>query len=289
MKQKLPKKPSVTEKKGFYLALYSCVGAMLVLGAVFSFNNVFSSSITQNSSSGSSVNMDDLHPTGQSQIESYLAAEVRRREEEQSRPNENENRPTLEDFEPTNRGEEPVPETDVLDPPPSDGNATSSNQDDDENILAIEDVDIVMPTIVGFGAENLMSWPIEGQVVMEFSENSNIFDETLQQFRTNDSISISSSIGDQVRATADGTVASISYSDRSGHAVVIDHGNGWTTELNQLQEEILVSVGDTVTEGQVIGGINRPSRFTVLQGPHLGLRVSNDGNVIDPRTILSNN
>ncbi len=61
---------------------------------------------------------------------------------------------------------------------------------------------------------------------MEYSTEALIYDETLDQYRANDSMSIGAASGEAVVAAAAGTVKSIGQNDRLGNYVVISHGNG---------------------------------------------------------------
>ncbi len=132
-----------------------------------------------------------------------------------------------------------------------------------------------------------MLWPINGEVVMEFSNNHAIYDSTLNQFRTNDTICISAEQGTQVKAAADGVVKSVTTSREYGNTVVIDNGNGWTTTYSQLQDGVLVKEGDIVAKSQVIGGVGDPSIYSVLLGNHLSFKVCKDEEAVNPLTLLA--
>jgi murein DD-endopeptidase MepM/ murein hydrolase activator NlpD len=132
-----------------------------------------------------------------------------------------------------------------------------------------------------------MSWPIIGTIVMDYSPDHVIYDQTLELYRTNDSIWISGEIGSQVKATADGVVESIQKGSQYGNTVVVDNGNGWKTTYAQLQDNILVSEGDVVRAGQILGGINNPTSNASVQGAHLNLQILKDDQPIDPKLVLA--
>jgi len=121
---------------------------------------------------------------------------------------------------------------------------------------------------------------------MNFSDDHAIYDKTLDQFRTNDSICIAADVGSQVCASAEGVVKSISHSRETGNAIVIDNGNGWTTTYSQLQDNTLVAEGDVVKEGQVIGGVASPSIYSVLLGNHVEFKVMKDEQLVNPVSVL---
>jgi murein DD-endopeptidase MepM/ murein hydrolase activator NlpD len=90
------------------------------------------------------------------------------------------------------------------------------------------------------------------------------------------------SIGEPVRATATGTVASAGWSGGYGKLVEIDHGNGLSTRYGHLSE-IDVSVGQRVRIGQTIGRLGSTGRST---GPHLHYETRIDGDAVDPHKFL---
>ncbi|MDR3488507.1 MAG: peptidoglycan DD-metalloendopeptidase family protein [Bradyrhizobium sp.] len=89
-------------------------------------------------------------------------------------------------------------------------------------------------------------------------------------------------MGDPVRATANGKVASAGWAGGYGRMVEIDHGNGLSTRYGHLSE-ISVKVGDPVKIGQVIGAVGSTGRST---GPHLHYETRIDGEAVDPQKFL---
>jgi murein DD-endopeptidase MepM/ murein hydrolase activator NlpD len=89
-------------------------------------------------------------------------------------------------------------------------------------------------------------------------------------------------MGDPVRATANGKVASSGWAGGYGRMVEIDHGNGLSTRYGHLSE-ISVRVGDVIKIGQVIGAVGSTGRST---GPHLHYETRIDGDAVDPQKFL---
>jgi murein DD-endopeptidase MepM/ murein hydrolase activator NlpD len=89
-------------------------------------------------------------------------------------------------------------------------------------------------------------------------------------------------MGDPVRATANGKVASSGWAGGYGRMVEIDHGNGLATRYGHLSE-INVKVGDLIKIGQVIGAVGSTGRST---GPHLHYETRIDGDAVDPQKFL---
>ncbi len=142
------------------------------------------------------------------------------------------------------------------------------------------------PIFTAFDTSEKMEWPVVGEIVMEFSDNHAIYDITLDQYRTNDTICIAASMGTQVKAAAEGVIREVTKTREHGNTVVIDNGNGFTTTYGQLQDGVLVKEGDVVEKGQVIGGVGSPSIYSVLLGNHLSFKVAQEDEVLNPLTLL---
>ncbi|MEM8944269.1 MAG: peptidoglycan DD-metalloendopeptidase family protein [Planctomycetota bacterium] len=97
--------------------------------------------------------------------------------------------------------------------------------------------------------------------------------------------------GVDVRAAADGTVVlaqdgnfdrwtSFQFPIPDGNRVFIDHGDGWVTQYFHLQtDSVMVSVGDNVTAGQVIGHVGSSGNSA---GPHLHFEVQRNNSPVEP-------
>ncbi len=138
-----------------------------------------------------------------------------------------------------------------------------------------------------FNESQEMTWPVSGQIVMDYSTETAIYDKTLELYRTNDSICISSPEGTDVMASSEGIVENIFTDNENGKTVVINHGNGWMSTYSQLQEEVNVAVGQVVKEGEFIGKIGSPSNYSVLLGPHLNFKITKDNTSSDPKLVLA--
>lgn len=153
--------------------------------------------------------------------------------------------------------------------------------------VAQQETPVVKEIFLSFDADDSkMQWPVQGQIVMDFSKEHTIYDKTLEQYRVNNSISIATQAGTAVKAAAKGTVLSITNDNKKGYTLVLDHGNGWQTTYSQLEENIPVKQNDIVEAGDVIGGVANPSKYSVALGSHLDFTVTKDGEAVDPKSML---
>lgn len=137
----------------------------------------------------------------------------------------------------------------------------------------------------GYSSENVMSWPVRGEVIMDYSMDKTIYYPTLQEYKCNPSILIQSEEGTDVAAAFSGTVADVYHDAQLGTVVEMSLGNGYEAYYGQL-ENVDVAVGDTVGQGQIIGTVSTPTRFYSIEGSHLNFRVTRDGEPVDPLDYL---
>ncbi len=131
-----------------------------------------------------------------------------------------------------------------------------------------------------------MLMPIDGRIVMDFSPDMAVYDPTLDQYRTNDSICIAADAGITVVAAADGVVYDTGFNETDGHYILIDHGNGWMSTYSQLGENIAAAVGDIVNAGDVIAYVGEPTVFGSALGPHLEFYITHNDEPEDPKLLF---
>ena len=69
----------------------------------------------------------------------------------------------------------------------------------------------------------------------------------------------------------------------TGGTIIMDHGHGISTIYSHL-ETVIVSVGDKINQGDIIGTVGSTGRST---GPHLDFRVNWFQTRLDPMTVLN--
>ena len=96
-------------------------------------------------------------------------------------------------------------------------------------------------------------------------------------------IDIGASTGSTIVAAADGTVVTAAYSVTAGNYIMISHGNSIYTVYMHCSK-LLVSVGDTVKQGDTIGLVGSTG---VSTGSHLHFGVSVNGEYVNPLNYVS--
>ena len=97
-------------------------------------------------------------------------------------------------------------------------------------------------------------------------------------------IDIAAKKGTMIKSSASGTVT-MAEDDLyyTGGTIIMDHGHGISTIYSHL-ENVMVSVGDQINQGDIIGTVGSTGRST---GPHLDFRVNWFQTRLDPMSLLN--
>jgi len=120
---------------------------------------------------------------------------------------------------------------------------------------------------------------LEGYISSLFGGRTDPFDghEALHK-----GVDIAGLAGSEVLSVATGVVTRAGPASGYGNLVEINHGSGYATRYGHNQE-VLVSVGDTVTRGQPIALMGSTGRST---GPHVHFEVLRNGRQVDPLSFI---
>jgi len=123
------------------------------------------------------------------------------------------------------------------------------------------------------GGSGMFIWPVNGPVVSGFG---------MRWGRMHEGIDIAVPTGTPVRAAANGSVSIAGEVSGYGNYTCISHGGALST-CYAHQERILVSVGEQVVQGQVIGISDCTGHCL---GPHVHFEVRVNGQAVDPLGYL---
>ena len=98
-------------------------------------------------------------------------------------------------------------------------------------------------------------------------------------------LDIGAAEGEPVKAILSGKVVSTGYDSGGGYFVQIDHGDGRMSTYMHMKAGSTdgIHVGDEIGQGQQIGAVGSTG---VSTGPHLDIRITQDGKYIDPLTVI---
>ena len=97
-------------------------------------------------------------------------------------------------------------------------------------------------------------------------------------------IDIAAKQGTMIKSSGSGTVT-MAEDDLyyTGGTIIMDHGHGISTIYSHL-ETVMVSVGDRINQGDIIGTVGSTGRST---GPHLDFRVNWFQTRLDPMSVIN--
>ena len=97
-------------------------------------------------------------------------------------------------------------------------------------------------------------------------------------------IDIAAKQGTMIKSSGSGTVT-MAEDDLyyTGGTIIMDHGHGISTIYSHL-ENVMVSVGDKINQGDIIGTVGSTGRST---GPHLDFRINWFQTRLDPMSVLN--
>ena len=142
------------------------------------------------------------------------------------------------------------------------------DNDDISNISEIESCAVEMPAEYNEEEISFLN-PVEGVLTSAFGERWG---------RSHSGIDIGADLGTDIVAAADGSVKFAGEMGGYGNYIVIDHYNGFETSYGHCSY-IVVSVGDYVKKGQLIGNVGSTGNST---GPHLHFEVKENEKFLNP-------
>lgn len=138
---------------------------------------------------------------------------------------------------------------------------------------------------VNFTGEFLMNWPVEGEVLMDYSMDHSVYFETLNVYKYNPSLLLGAEVGTPVEAAANMKIVSIEENLETGTTITADMGNGYQAIYGQLKD-VTVAAEDVVAAGTVLGYINEPTKYYTKEGANLYFSMTKDGESVDPVLYL---
>ena len=151
------------------------------------------------------------------------------------------------------------------------------------------EIDIIEPSIqespLVFSEEDILSWPVDGNVLIPFNMEQTVYFATLDQYKYNPAVIIAGDVGEEVWAATDGKVTSIREDAQTGTTVTVDLGDGFEAIYGQLGE-LHVKEGDRIEEGVLIGYLGEPTKYYSVEGCNLYFQLLKDGEAVDPLHYL---
>ena len=139
---------------------------------------------------------------------------------------------------------------------------------------------------VTFSEDSELLWPVNGQILLNYSMDKTTYFQTLDQYKYNPALIIGGAEGDQVISGAAGIVKSIDVTARTGMTVNLDLGGGYELFVGQLKD-VPVNTGDYVDASTVIGYVSQPTKYYSVEGCNIYFEMRKDGQPVNPLDYIS--
>ena len=136
-----------------------------------------------------------------------------------------------------------------------------------------------------FHAGSILQWPVKGNVIINYSMDKMVYFETLDVYKYHPAICIQAEPGTKVVAGATGEVISITQEPDTGLTIAMRIGSEYVIYYGQLKDCDL-KVGDHVNRGEVFAAIEEPTKYYLIEGSHLYLRLERDEEPVNPLSYL---
>lgn len=155
--------------------------------------------------------------------------------------------------------------------------------------VVIEETPIVQAPVTqktySFSKEDMLIWPIDGNVLLNYSMDETVYFSTLDQYKYNPALIIAGNVGQEVKSAEDGKVTAIKTDNQTGVTVIVSLGDGYEAVYGQLGE-VCVTQGENITEGDIIGYLGEPTKYYSVEGCNLYFQLLKDGEPVNPLEYL---
>lgn len=129
-------------------------------------------------------------------------------------------------------------------------------------------------------------YPVEGEIILPFSDNKLIYSKTMNDYRVHSGIDIGAKVLSRVYATEDGVIESVKEDSLMGKTIIIDHLNGFKSIYKNLSSTEMVNEGDNVEKGDIISGVGESALVEIKEESHLHFELTKDGVTVNPQDYI---
>ena len=132
------------------------------------------------------------------------------------------------------------------------------------------------------------SLPVSGLLMKSHDATTQVFSNTMKDYRVHLGVDIATELGAPVTAAADGTVMQVWEDVKMGQCVAIKHGGDACTIYKNLSETIPDSIveGAEIKAGETVGYVGESAMVEIAEEPHLHFEMTVGGLAVDPLTYF---
>ena len=137
-----------------------------------------------------------------------------------------------------------------------------------------------------FNEEEGLVWPVQGEILLNYSMEKPIFFKTLAQYKCNSALVIEAKEGTQIFSATKAVITDIATTDEIGVTITANIGNDYEVIYGQVAD-VQVKVGDIVEKGDLLGVVAAPTKYYVEEGSNLYFKVLEAGEPVNPLLLLN--
>lgn len=134
---------------------------------------------------------------------------------------------------------------------------------------------------IAFDESASLLWPAAGSILIDYSMDGSVYFDTLNQYKYNPALIISSETGNKVLASARGIVESVGMDEETGTTLVLNIGNGYKLTYGQLKD-VAAAQGEVVEAGDLLGYVSEPTKYYSEEGSNLYFEMTHEDEAVDP-------
>lgn len=125
----------------------------------------------------------------------------------------------------------------------------------------------------------------DGEIINDFSDGELVKSATSGIWQTHNGVDIGAEVGIPVQSVADGTVTKVYEDALLGICVSIDHTD-FTANYCNLDKGVIVTEGESVTKGTILGTVGNTSVSESALDSHLHFEILQGDKYVDPLDIV---
>lgn len=143
----------------------------------------------------------------------------------------------------------------------------------------------VRAVTLDYNGTDRLSWPVRGNVLIDYSMETTTYFPTLDQYKCNPALIIQGEVSDPVCAPKEARVLEIGSDEEIGNYVVLDLGSEYTAVCGQLKD-IQVAENQYVSGNTTLGYIAEPTKYYSVEGDNVYFRLTHAGEPVDALDYL---
>lgn len=145
--------------------------------------------------------------------------------------------------------------------------------------------DAAKALVLDFTDAGKLTWPVAGNIILDYSMDSTIYFPTLDQYKCNPALIIQSDVSEPVSAPANARVLETGSNEEIGNYVVLDLGNEYTAVCGQLKD-VQVVKNEYIYQGTLLGYVSEPTKYYSIEGNNVFFELKHGGKPVDALDYL---